>query len=196
MSETLTKAKEFFANPYEFIKKDKSMDCRPHFYLYAEQTQYLITELIDLLTVSERCQSPVELMLFWAFVECWQCETLEKGGTYLSPTIDGLSGWGIYIEPQYEINIRGNRKLRVDFCVYRLNKNDIPEQIVIEVDGHDFHEKTKEQAQRDKRRDRILISMNYKVLRFTGSEVYKNPVAVIKEIEDVIKGRSNDSQKP
>lgn len=46
--------------------------------------------------------------------------------------------------------------------------------IVLEVDGHAFHERTKEQATRDKARDRLLQSRGYKVFRFTGSDVWKD----------------------
>src|SRR5262245_34455764 len=42
-------------------------------------------------------------------------------------------------------------------------------RIVVECDGHDYHEKTKWQASRDKRRDRILQRLGYRVFRFTGS---------------------------
>lgn len=48
-------------------------------------------------------------------------------------------------------------------------------KVVVECDGHDFHEKTKEQAQHDKERDRRFIELGYIVLRFTGSEIYKDP---------------------
>jgi hypothetical protein len=37
--------------------------------------------------------------------------------------------------------------------------------LVVEVDGHDFHEK--EQARRDKQRDRFMTTTGAKVLRFT-----------------------------
>lgn len=42
----------------------------------------------------------------------------------------------------------------------------------IECDGHEFHEKTKEQAASDRRRERNLMKLGYHVIRFTGSEIY------------------------
>jgi Protein of unknown function (DUF559) len=48
---------------------------------------------------------------------------------------------------------------------------------LIECDGHDFHEKTKVQATRDKRRDRFLQSLGFPVLRFSGSEIWRDPIA-------------------
>lgn len=58
---------------------------------------------------------------------------------------------------------------RVDFAFFAPN-----ERLVVELDGHDFHERTREQARRDKRRDRDLVAGGWKVLRYTGSEIYSN----------------------
>lgn len=49
--------------------------------------------------------------------------------------------------------------------------------IVIEYDGHDFHERTREQARRDKSRDRLVTLRGWEPVRFTGAEVYEDPVA-------------------
>lgn len=67
-------------------------------------------------------------------------------------------------------------KYRADFLVkpVYINRNDPCAQVVVECDGHDFHEKTKEQAQKDKQRDRHLQSLGFKVYRFTGSEIWKS----------------------
>lgn len=47
-----------------------------------------------------------------------------------------------------------------------------PALLAVEVDGHDYHERTKEQASRDRRRDRDLQSIGVPTMRFTASEVY------------------------
>jgi len=52
--------------------------------------------------------------------------------------------------------------------------DEVP-KVAIELDGHDWHEKTKQQVARDKRRERELVKRGYKILRFSGSEVVKNP---------------------
>lgn len=70
---------------------------------------------------------------------------------------------GVTVTPQKIIG-----KYRVDFLI---ETTDGP--IVIECDGHDFHEKTKEQAQNDKARDRNLQAAGFRVYRFTGSEIWK-----------------------
>jgi hypothetical protein len=44
--------------------------------------------------------------------------------------------------------------------------------LIVECDGHDFHERTKEQAARDRKRDRLAQHKGTPVLRFTGSELW------------------------
>jgi very-short-patch-repair endonuclease len=58
--------------------------------------------------------------------------------------------------------------------------------VAIECDGHDFHEKTKEQARKDKRRDRVFLAEGLPVLRFTGSEIHRDPTAIAKEVGEVL----------
>ncbi len=55
-------------------------------------------------------------------------------------------------------------------------------RVVIECDGHDFHERTKEQARHDRRRDRRMTAAGYRVLRFTGSEIYADAFACADEV--------------
>lgn len=74
---------------------------------------------------------------------------------------------------------------RVDFVVYALWRTQIAGKIVIEIDGHDFHERTKEQASRDKSRDRELVKQGYLVLRFTGSEIYRDPIKAVIEVQSI-----------
>lgn len=48
--------------------------------------------------------------------------------------------------------------------------------LVIECDGHDFHDRTKEQAARDRRRDREILEMEGLItIRFTGREIWRDP---------------------
>lgn len=74
--------------------------------------------------------------------------------------------WRLKLKIQFPIG-----KYKADFLVY--SESGKGDKIVIECDGHDFHEKTKEQAQRDKKRDRDMQIAGYKVYRFTGSEIYR-----------------------
>ncbi len=57
---------------------------------------------------------------------------------------------------------------------------------VIEIDGHEWHEKTKEQAMRDKQKDRAYIKNGYIPIHFTGSEIFHNPEECVKEVLEII----------
>lgn len=57
-------------------------------------------------------------------------------------------------------------------------------QLVVECDGHDFHEKTREQVARDKARDRFIVSSGYDVFRFSGSEIWRDPLSCIDQVVD------------
>lgn len=57
-----------------------------------------------------------------------------------------------------------------------------PVRIVIECDGHDYHERTKEQAKRDRGMDRALQAAGFRVFRFTGSEIYRDPDRCVEEV--------------
>lgn len=55
-------------------------------------------------------------------------------------------------------------------------------QMIVECDGHDYHEKTKEQAKRDKSRDRQLQAAGYPVFRYTGSEIWADVFGCATEV--------------
>lgn len=86
---------------------------------------------------------------------------------------------GIYVYPQIRIG-----DFRVDFLLAYVGRSVAP--LIVECDGHDFHEKTKEQAQRDKARDRYLVSQGYRLVRFTGSEIYQNPEGAVEEAISIL----------
>lgn len=79
------------------------------------------------------------------------------------------------LEPQKEVECN-NKKYRVDFML-TLSDSTIMKSVsfIIEVDGHDFHEKTKEQVAKDKKRERDLAYKYDGLLRFSGSEIYSDP---------------------
>lgn len=68
-------------------------------------------------------------------------------------------------EPQTQVAIEG---YRVDILM--------PPDLIVEVDGHEFHS-TKEQRQADCVRDQDLMLAGYRVVRFTGSQVWADAQA-------------------
>lgn len=93
----------------------------------------------------------------------------------------------LFVRPQAKIG-----GYRVDFLVHAHDHKDRSKgrrRLVIECDGHQFHERTKEQAAKDRSRDRWLTSHDYDVFRFTGSEIWRNPWGCAEQVLDwAVKG--------
>lgn len=58
-------------------------------------------------------------------------------------------------------------------------------RVVVECDGHSYHERTPEQATRDRATDRWLQEIGYKVLRYTYRDLAWSPESSIAEFERV-----------
>jgi very-short-patch-repair endonuclease len=76
---------------------------------------------------------------------------------------------------------------RVDFKVTLVSCAEVERLasfplICVELDGHDYHETTKEQATRRNVRDRDLMAAGWKIIRFSGSEFYRSPLACVEEV--------------
>lgn len=137
------------------------------------------------------CESPIEVALLftlpivarelgWAVI--FKCNSLTDGDR------DDFSPDILIIEPQAQLG-----EHRVDFLLtFRTFGPDhdrpvkgsdgemIPgvkegeKRMIIECDGHDYHERTKDQAKKDRSRDRFLQSLGYLVFRYTGSEIWQD----------------------
>ena len=59
-----------------------------------------------------------------------------------------------------------------DLYVNRFNTN---KKIIIECDGHEFHQKTKQQVKSDNEREYALKMAGYEMIRFSGSQIYNEP---------------------
>lgn len=71
---------------------------------------------------------------------------------------------------------------RLDIAIRSLGDD----KIAVEADGHAYHERTKEQAAHDRRRDRRLTADGWHVLRFTGSEIHRDAEACAFEVVDLM----------
>lgn len=84
------------------------------------------------------------------------------------------------IEPQKKVE-----KFVVDYVISVLDeKSGRRYYLAVECDGHDFHERTKEQAKKDRSRDRRLQELGFTVYRFTGSEIHNDPIKCAEAILD------------
>lgn len=121
------------------------------------------------------CESPIEQLL------AIELETIKlKDILIYNPYIDVLA-----IEKQKEIECE-NKKYRVDFAIPVLYKNQGLKEFIIECDGYDFHQKTKEQVEKDNIRQRNLQKNGYIVIRFSGTEIWHKPFKCAQEILNII----------
>lgn len=118
------------------------------------------------------CESPIEgVFLLW-----WSALSHVR---YVNESL-------IELVPQYEVEASG-QNYRLDFAAVApilvrnaAEKWKVPIRgLAIELDGHDYHEKTKEQVIRRNQRDRHLISAGWEVIRFSGSELNRRPVECV-----------------
>jgi len=130
---------------------------------------------------SELAESPIEKLLLAHLIHPSTLAEFEASIDVLRPP-SGLVAHtepppirGIWLYPQITIG-----DYRVDFLL-RSTLHGKSSHLIVECDGHDFHEKTKEQAARDKARDRYLVSQGYRVIRYAGSEIYRDAAQVAYE---------------
>ncbi|BAQ18333.1 endonuclease domain-containing protein [Methyloceanibacter caenitepidi] len=83
----------------------------------------------------------------------------------------------VVITPQVEVG-----PYRADFVVVGCNAAGNYCAVVVECDGHDYHEKTKKQAANDKKRDRFMVQNDLHLLRYTGSEIWRDPTKCAYEV--------------
>jgi very-short-patch-repair endonuclease len=116
--------------------------------------------------LSTTIDSPLEI----AFLAAWEMYRAVKFS---------YTGACFYLEAQVPVD-----HYRLDFQV-RLCDDGVGKHVgrfpklCIELDGHEFHEKTKAQVAYRNERDRHLMSQGWKVLRFSGSEFYRDPFGCV-----------------
>lgn len=91
--------------------------------------------------------------------------------------------------PQWDIDGNNGKLYRADFHIVNDKEDgwgergsDTPVRaLIVEVDGHEYHS-TKYQRERDSKRDREIIAEGYEIMRFTGSEIFKDAKACVQEV--------------
>jgi very-short-patch-repair endonuclease len=158
---------------------------------------------------SKHCESPIEELFFLALVSA--ASAVHDGAL---PIIDGSEPApfeffnAAAVQPQYVVG-----RYRVDFkvSVYEVDLKDSSDlataddgapaehlwksgSILVEVDGHDFHERTKEQASHDKEKDRALQAAGFKVYRYTGSDIWHRCMDAAVEVVAAAKASAEKSE--
>ena len=89
----------------------------------------------------------------------------------------------VKIRPQEKIG-----RYRADFLV--IDEADYfpsyKAQFVVECDGHEWHERTKKQAKRDRQRDRWFLARGIPTIRFTGSEIHADASCCAYEVMNIL----------
>lgn len=142
----------------------------------------------DFRILRSKCESPIEELMAVAIAMArWN-----HGGVQfnLHPkfhhqrTLCETDSWGDnLVRFGAQIEVAG---FRLDFLLSRVVVGGRVVHVAVECDGHEFHEKTKEQAARDKARDRELSAHGITVLRFTGSEIWKDAASCAREAIDLL----------
>lgn len=159
------RCKEIF---FEFIDYDFDMPLKSSHKLMA-------LSLIDF--DYSHCESPIEMIFNFAY----DLINLSRE--------DGDCIFSLY--PQEEIKI-DNKKYRADFLFDSTEYEDVFEKeiksfkLVIECDGHEFHEKTKSQVALRNNRDMDLKKLGYDILHFSGSQIFNEPFKCANDTLDYI----------
>lgn len=123
------------------------------------------------------CGSPIEHAFLFAFFGL-----AALLGTRITPGwLCEAEGDCWYVEPQATVE-----NYRVDFLICAFGV-----RLVVECDGHSFHERTKEQAWADRRRDRRLQELGFLVFRFTGSEIHRSPLECAAQVWNLLEDRAS-----
>jgi very-short-patch-repair endonuclease len=144
---------------------------------------------------AEATESPIEAVMLWALIVTAIQWTGEPASASCFPVKDLYPGapsdeqtYWVLFGDEKAIAIAApvvtpRAKYRLDFALtFHVEGAPHRVHVAVECDGFDFHERTKEQAQRDKARDRDLQSLGWVVARFTGSEIIRDPIAAAKQV--------------
>lgn len=139
----------------------------------------------ELWIVTEQCESPIECIL---------AAHLLLEGTDGYNRIVYSDAWAAHPDPSWGTIWTAQHEfggLRPDF-LFKVCLGEEKRFLAVECDGHDWHDRTKEQARRDRSRDRKLLAGGIPVIRFTGSEIVRDPSACVEDLASVLSGLSDE----
>lgn len=144
------------------------------------------------------CESPIETAMLWAMLRSHVRHDAYCIDHYGWPGMNCTLGSHVVelgerdaeVIPQAEVVTAEGKSYRLDFAYRAMHVRSgsllAEAYIDVECDGHDFHERTKEQAERDKERDRDLQGLGYRIARFTGSEIARDPAECMNKLHRMI----------
>jgi len=158
----------------------------------AVQDDLLSIVRFDITILSKICESPIEVALGATILMKDRIDAYMRGNRIIVAATREMSDYrddAWLLVPQYEW-----QGFRIDLALrvpdYRFK------WVFIECDGHNFHERTKEQAARDRQKDREIQAAGIPVLRFTGSEIHKDLDSCGNQVFQFIEDRIDDWVPP
>jgi hypothetical protein len=143
---------------------------------YADFTSYVASTIDAEDPWRPKLESPLEA-LFWIW---WNAAA--RPGSFM--------GENFWIDPQQDVEVGGSR-YRLDFVV-KLVGWDLNQEVEsgryrwplfgVELDGHSFHEKTREQVAYRNQRDRALQQAGWTVYHYSWKEMTERPAECVSEV--------------
>ena len=138
--------------------------------VYGNQEKEFFNVDLYYLINNYKIESPIEQLFCSALVLLIKTNYLKKN---------------IIILPQENIGI-----FRVDFLLIKTGSDS--KSLVVELDGHKFHDKNEEQRRYEKQRDRFLQHMNLPVFHYTGAEIVHEPINAALECLSYLTGEDKE----
>jgi very-short-patch-repair endonuclease len=166
---------------------DDESDAVAHAGLRLLADQMITHVRLEVWQLRQACESPIELPIALALMTVARHEGIsvklvlpdgsEEGDRFEPTGGTRFPDLMLRIEPQAQLG-----EHRVDFYLTldgsigteQGQVRSASKRMVVECDGHDYHEWTKEQARRDRERDRNLQSFGFLVYRYTGREIWED----------------------
>lgn len=150
----------------------------------AEEWEFSVSNSME-----KQCDSPIEKL----FLIEWYFQTRSQ----IEPEKE------FFIYPQYKIE----NQYFVDFLIFYATENEWLREhktleehkdkiLIVEIDSHIWHGQTPEQFEKEKKRERYLITEEYRVMRFSGREIYRDVKECVNQVIDYfIKKRRREIDK-
>jgi very-short-patch-repair endonuclease len=142
--------------------------------------------------------SPTESILTLAlfhklahFYEGWICRVHSEHEYRQALAETKINGGSFVLVPQWSVKQVG----LVDLAVFIPGLDQRRPVVVVECDGHQFHERSAEQASKDRRRVRALQRLGIPVYPFTGTDVVRSSEESAQEIVEFIDARVSGMER-
>lgn len=99
------------------------------------------------------------------------------------------SSYHLTLQPRFPEILVDNKPVRPDLLFWMPTNPDL--KIIVECDGFDYHS-DKVKFTTDRKRDRVFQSNGYRVLRYSGTEIYHHPVKVVGELLEHLWGLQDE----